>query len=499
MSESTTPMRHLIWKDERSIRALVIAILVSVVVMNLFALLYFVTERPNDGSVEGLTSAIAILLPNLFALGVGPTLVGTEKETGTFDWLRTLPVSWHKIVTSKLLVAFTGLLGIGLLSTSIFGLQMFLWNHLADLNMDVPSRQQVAFLVASFVWWSFSLLIIGFVMSMLFRSPIAAVLAMLPTMVLVLMASAFTTEQILRFGGASQWMLMNRATTGQCVAIIGVHLASLLLMVVILYGLSYRRLCCAPARSNLFKTAFASEQITDFRPTAAVSLAQPSVVKAMTWQQYRQTAWIAVPATLLVVSACLLDSDRGLGSNVFGALSYAVIFLSVSILGSTTFYADAVNRRCAFFADRGIHESVFWISRVSVSTIYFLICMSAVCFWGGNSVIAKIDNWHGLLVSSIAVTWASGLFASLIVKRPVLGFFVGPLIVTAFQMVLFQYYYRHQKEVWTIVFIAPILVFSTLPLMQRWMEGNQNLWFYLQAACCFFAAAVIPVLISMAV
>jgi hypothetical protein len=489
----------LIWKDARSIRSLVIAMLVGLFGFHLLVILTLWSDPPKDDTVSSLIGSISIMLPWLYALGAGPMLVGTEKETGTFGWLRTLPVGWAVITSSKLLVALVGLVGIGLVSAAIYLFQVFLWGDVVSEDFSATSPVQTGLVIATLLWWIVTVMIVGFTTSMLFRSPIAAVLVVLPAMLLVMLGSTYTTEFIVSYG-SHNFPTLDQLSLIEIVSIAAVHLLFWILLLIALYGLAYRTLCGAGHRIHLFRTALPSNRQSEFRRTAAVTLARPSIAKAMLWQQYRQTAWFAVPATVLTVGSCLMIAASGSVTRVLAEeqFGYLIIFLSLSMLGSSTFYADSVNRQCGFFADRGINHWTFWFSRVGTSAAYLLVCLGAIQLWAKAGFFSWPEN-HYLNLSSYAIVWASGLFASLIVKRPILSFFVGPLVLCTFQMVLFWYYYRHPTDLWTIAMIAPILVYSTRWLIPNWIDGKMDVWFYARALCCFAAAAIIPVLIALIV
>lgn len=101
-----TSMRHLIWKDWRTVWSLAVAVVAFSIVMNGVAALL------PEGNLE-VAFAIWILTPNLAALGAPAMLVGTEGDARTLDWLRTLPPGWRRIADAKLFVA-VGLVGGGL-------------------------------------------------------------------------------------------------------------------------------------------------------------------------------------------------------------------------------------------------------------------------------------------------------------------------------------------------------------------------------------------------
>ena len=84
-------MRRLIWKDVVTIKPLILAAAIAVVVINLLLHLIYPEHDPN----RGWSIQMWILIPNIVALGAAAMLVGTEEDNGTIAWLRTLPIRWQ--------------------------------------------------------------------------------------------------------------------------------------------------------------------------------------------------------------------------------------------------------------------------------------------------------------------------------------------------------------------------------------------------------------------
>ena len=188
-------MKSLLWKDGKSIWALVLAIWTGILVFNLFAFLINALTQP----VQDIQFYICvwILLPNLVALGAPALLVGSEEETGTLNWLRTLPVPARKVVDSKFVVSLASVLSTWLLSTLVMALIYMGW--------DTPRASMPAFAsdmfsvsgIATSLWFTMMLLLSGFITAYLIRSPIAALLTLIPLVTLLSQAVNFLCTRII--------------------------------------------------------------------------------------------------------------------------------------------------------------------------------------------------------------------------------------------------------------------------------------------------------------
>ena len=111
-------IQHLLWKDWRIIQPLAKTVAAGYVVINLLALLYCLAE---DRTFDWAWVAW-LAHPVLMAWGAPAMLVGSEEESGTLQWVRTLPVSWRHVVGSKFFVAFVAVTVTWLASVVMVGL-----------------------------------------------------------------------------------------------------------------------------------------------------------------------------------------------------------------------------------------------------------------------------------------------------------------------------------------------------------------------------------------
>ena len=181
-------LRHLLWKDARSVRPLVVAAVLAIVGFN--GLLFVYAKSTVRVFPEQLSIAYMIwmLVPNLFAFSLPAFLIGGEEESGSLAWLKTLPASWKDIVLSKFLLAVGYTVLVWLLSS------VALWAYYAVVPENVlkmasrveglPDYWHVHYLGQA--GFTTVLLLVSLITAYLFRSPITALILVLPSLVLLL-------------------------------------------------------------------------------------------------------------------------------------------------------------------------------------------------------------------------------------------------------------------------------------------------------------------------
>ncbi len=121
--------QRLVWKDLVTIRPLLLAIGLSIVAMPFIAALAKVASDDSGSSAVVWSIMLWILLPNLMAIGLPPMLIGTEEETGTLGWLRTLPIRWQTIADSKFVTAALCTLAAWLLASLALWISTSSWGN----------------------------------------------------------------------------------------------------------------------------------------------------------------------------------------------------------------------------------------------------------------------------------------------------------------------------------------------------------------------------------
>src|SRR6188508_2663307 len=99
-------MRQMIWKEYHQQRGLWLVLCsFAFVVQLLMVWAAFVDNEPPN---PHLLLGIAFGFPSLFAVGCGATLFSGEHDSGTYETLRSLPISAHQVLTGKLFGALAG-------------------------------------------------------------------------------------------------------------------------------------------------------------------------------------------------------------------------------------------------------------------------------------------------------------------------------------------------------------------------------------------------------
>ena len=132
---TTSVFRHVVWKEFRVLRELLIALAVIVVVTQAFAWTYIPSSDAQYGFFGIMSAAIL-----LYALGAGAILFAVEREEGTDEFLQALPVNSRELFTVKFVVALASILAI---AVALLGV-IFVWKW-AGLIVE-PARDQVT-------WW----------------------------------------------------------------------------------------------------------------------------------------------------------------------------------------------------------------------------------------------------------------------------------------------------------------------------------------------------------
>jgi hypothetical protein len=300
-------LRHLLWKDSMTIKPLVGAILIGVVAIYAIAAIFIWTF----GTHESLNVFVSlwVLMPNLVALGAPALLIGSEEESGTLSWLRTLPVSWKKLADSKFLVALGAVAIVWIASSLVLVLTTAtLFNSgLARFGLGAESTPYSDSIlsvagISYLLFFCLLLLICGFITAYFFRSPVAGLVAVIPLISVSNLLAINAARLILtgdvryvvpteNFSFSSDWPI---GLAGVMFLVAAWSLQRIL---------ACRRL--TSCQTSTFKNLVTSETASAYRPPARVGASRPNPTTALLWQQWRQMGWIGVALTVMVLKNCV--------------------------------------------------------------------------------------------------------------------------------------------------------------------------------------------------
>ncbi|TWU37298.1 ABC transporter permease [Novipirellula artificiosorum] len=493
----TATMTRLIWKDAITIRPLMIAVVAGMLAFNLPAIAFNYVNWPGRWQVD-LFMGLWILMPNLFAIGAPAMLVGTEEDSGTLNWLRTLPIAWQRVLRSKWIVGLLGLLLCWLFSSVVFSVILAWGTFESSAGFDeIGTLPGILFQL----FFSVLLLLCGFVTAYFVRSPVAALLLMVPLIVALSFAATITGSILVNairyyeldvhwFNGIKLWSL------------IGVGIGYLAVVWVVGRWLGKRRMVGA---ERTFSLRLSNDFVRPYQPPRGLPGAEskPSRTKALLWQQWRQMAPVAIPLFSIALVSLLLfklvpTRIHGTQGWLSGMAEFAPLFLSLAViwLGGATFYGDAVRRRCAYFADRGISPTAVWWTRLAVPALFCLV-VGGLMLIPSSSAAQQSDrsnDFQGslLFAAALAGIFVVSQFASQITHRPVLGFLVAPVAVVLYYMFVAMTAVVYDLYAGAMALALPVLLFATWRMTPRWLEGRFGTGFYARAFGYAALALVLP-------
>lgn len=478
-------LRRLLWKDASTLKPLVLALLVGTVLFNLLVMV--MASQLTQGTRSQIYFSLWVLMPNLFALGAPALLVGTEEENGTLSWLRTLPIRWQPIADSKFLVSVIGLLVTWIAATIVMS---FMSPNLGVYGRSMMSDQGVSYLV----FFNLMLLLCGLVTAYLFRSPVAALIAVIP----LILAFAMLTSAFGRwvcYGTIYDYGVSRDPTFGAVAVVALCGIAFLAGIWCLQRGLAKRRLNSPSA--NLISRSVAGTTSNAYRPPTSLGSSKPRLVNALVWQQFRQSGGASIALTIAMF--VLIALNYGRHSNGFlsflSFLAPGLVLLLSCWLGGLAFYGDNVRGRWAFFADRGVHPTLVWGTRLlipAVGTTFLLLCI----VWMHSS---NRSSNTGAMIAVVLLGFVVGQLVSQWMQRPILTFFVAPAICVILGLIGIQVHAIYPHLSWALLAGTPILIFASWRLCQRWLANQVNVGYHGRVIAYVGLACVIPLCIIYAV
>jgi hypothetical protein len=502
-------MQRLIWKDARTIAPLGIATFAGILLCN--ALLYGFTAgtaTPPGQHQLPLARMVWILLPNLLAFGAAAMLVGGEEESGSLAWLRTLPASWRGIALSKLSVALGSLMIAWTVGSVMYGLQWKLapdalvtWAEHTDQAPDWSLPAVSAQLVFSIV-----LMLTSFIMAYWFRSPINALLAVLPVMIALTAGMVGVQEYLLQsVDGLPRWRLI---PTVRLVGLLVVSAGSLILLLLGLHQwVAKRRLTGTESSfSGRIERTAAAEAFRPPRPIpstwygASLGYQRPSVTGALLWQATHQSLGVLVLLTIVAsIGMTIAQWTRGSLLELAGLVAAIAMF---GIAG-LTFYGDSVRKRSVFLSDRGVSPTLIWRTRLA-PTLIALAIVIAVLLLNRMLFQGRIYRYRSndllLILTLMLVGYALTQLVSQWSPRPVLAFLAAPVFF-ALASFLFAPLFNDYREgallaAWSSI---PVLLFASWRLTPRWLSGSMGRGYALRFIGYLAVALLLPYMMVLSI
>lgn len=493
MNMSASMNQRLLWKQTRQVIPLVLVLVALALLLSVSITLWGMRVQPS------LYQTMACLPPVLFSLGVGTVLVGREKEARSLNWLNSLPMSPKFLIRQQFLFALAGL--------AILWLAAFFVLFLVDRWSGQPpalgrsSRTILSFVVLN----SLYLLVCGFTMSWLSRSPVMGLISVLPLAVLPYIAAYagqyllawLRGDPIYRAPDPSPWMTGAMLVLG----IVGTGMLGYRIAQSQLTGRANR----APSRrerswGNMLQRL--ATTVDDFFRGDSQTKQRPlSATGTLLWQFRNQNrpilfsliAAFAMGAPVAIPELLQLNHLRHTNA-VVTAIGVVITFSSLSWVAMLTFHGDAVNKRVEFLAERGVSPTRVWWTRQLVPALFVLIFAL-----GGILVLRNLGReggWEVLIASCIV--YAVSQWLSQLIRPVAIVALVAPL-ASCFACMYASFAIRELATSLTIVAISLIVLpmMATWLMMRRWMDGRRGWSFSMAQASLIAVAIVMPAFLTL--
>ncbi|WP_182866038.1 hypothetical protein [Stieleria mannarensis] len=501
-------LQRMIWKDARAVRTLAIA--TPAMIVGFFLMLGLFTGFAHVGTERmGLAYAIWMLLPMLIACGAPAVLIGGEEESGSLAWLQTLPASWKTIAASKLLVTSVCLLLAWIVATGCF---LTYWSALSDhwinrirLQGGLPEPFWIH--CACAVALSIAVMLSSFTTAYWFRSPITALVVLVPLVMAAIWAVVYASIILLpaaQFRGPPQRVIEENAGTFALLVVVAL---------LVLAGLSllaaWRRLTWPESRRA--GRALAESPTGAFRPppdvtssklAGAMVFGRPRPLFALLWLQVRPIRWQLVVLTMVAITGALFTA---LPNNEFVVVGYSISILPLFMIAALTFYSDSVRQRCVFLYDRGISPTKVWLTRVWPTLCATMIVLAIMVAAGIYHDATDVDralarSWDNRLVITAMVVIAGFALTQLVSQwspRPTLAFFAGPVFVQLAAFVLAGLLMFYTRASAVLLLSSAILMLASWRLTSKWMAGEKGKAYVVPMIGFIAAALFLPYVVVL--
>ncbi len=478
-------MQRMIWKDARTVKTLAIA--TPALIVGFFVLLELFTGVTHVGTERmGLAYAIWMLLPMLIACGAPAVLIGGEEESGSLAWLQTLPAGWKTIAASKLLVTSVCLLLAWGVATLCF---LAYWSALSDYWIDrirLSSGLPEPFWIhcAGAVALSIAVMLSSFTTAYWFRSPITALVALVPLVIAAIWGVMYAAVVILpsaQFHGPPQRVIQQNIGTFALLIVV-----ALLLLTGLSLFAAWRRLTWPESRrarraiGEMSTGAFRPPQdVSSSKLAAAMIFGRPRPLLALLWLQVRPIRWQLVLLTMVAIAGALIT---GSSNNEMLVVGHTICVLTLFMIAALTFYGDSVRKRCVFLYDRGISPTMVWLTRVGPTLSATAIILASIVLANVYQQASDADHeliwsWNNRLTVTVMLVFAGFALTQLVSQwspRPTLAFFAGPVFVqlAAFALGGLLMFYTRASVV--LLLSSVILLLASWRLTPKWMAGEKG-------------------------
>ena len=451
----------LIWKEIRQLKPLLVLLVSLTLAMIVFQQ---VVELLATSQPPNFSGHLILLMPMLFAVGAGPMLVSQEWSTKSMSWLRTLPISANRIITTKWLVGLISLVAIWIISLTTAALTGVTFTEQVQQSAMQTTESFVADLYRSNVVQlllvgSLYLLTSGYFVGWWIRDQVLTLVALIAAIFFPIVVWAIT-QAIFD---------PNEGQEPSATSLLAMLIGATVIATGLMYGLGVRAL--NPLGAPRFGLASENAAAVPHATTVAATPRFGSSFVAMVWQ----IIWGARLKYAIVVGALglaiLLQYSSAQGARAFGVMIAGLSFFG---LASLSFQGTSGRQSIRFLSQRGVSplQAYAAIHSVPMAIIctsflgYSLWYASSPAQWGASAspiaMLALVLTAYGMC------QWFSQFSSNLFISS--IG---GPII--AFLLTISLIFMPQVGTPFVVVGLLAVLPYlATAMMMRRFMDGGDR-------------------------
>ncbi len=462
------PYLRLVWKEYRAIRLFWLCLVVLVIFIQW---LMAVTIH-----VQGVVPQfhLALMAPALFALGCAGTAFAIEKEDGTFEFLRAIPISSQQLFISKLLLTVLASVAMYLV---LWLAAMWITGHATPaLDRMFPDAQSELLRNMLGLWLVAALeaIVWGTLFSLITARPLLSIC--------LAVTIGSTITHLLASHGQRQFGF-ELAAYARAIPL-RVLVALIVGAIDVYLGLNWLHGRHRQKRATGQVSAIAAAPLTASSPCdiahVHVVLAtpeRPTMLAHLTWQHLRQSGWLMILLTSLSIAAVI-----GIPESV-GILLTPVLAV---LMGAFVFRADQEGHHFRFFVEHNVPPRLVWISR-QIPWLFALLVSTLIGFiWSMGYSKFALPRLHGLddrsrlellnaamfILTSIGLAYAAGQWTSMFLRSGLLAGFTGVLLTAVLCSWASLMTLLHISWTWSVAPIPLVLLCATWLRAPDWIREN---------------------------
>ena len=395
----------LLWKDFQQMKQTVLAVSVGLFCIQvMLVLIGFATGSPeNKHTAFAGATQLACVAPILIALGCAGLLIGQERQTGTWAWSSSLPVSWKQSLGSKLIVSILCSLVV-LIPASIVPLWLHLSGYLIEANaLSVASLgMTLMILLETIVVCFFATLMIKETLNALVVAG-AAMIAIEFGIWLSIHSMQDSGFRLTHYDG--DLFLFSTAAWFIKAVLFGVLLMPMAFRW--RWGVGQQAVLSVTANTRSMPVAsYASYRIQTGRA--------PSEWHMMLRHSLANSFWLRIITALATVALALTAPWE---------LLPMILYSSFYVFGISAFEGDQTLSRIRFLADRGVRPWKLVTSRLITAAILpVLVVVFAFCLLIASGGPGPLRN---TIFSIATIPFLVGAFASMCFRKTIVATTLG--------------------------------------------------------------------------